>query len=236
MLTSQATGRGKAAGAVTLLAMVAMLSVLVATASALVSLMAAAHHAVYWRLEREIAFRHAEVALADAEADLRAAFDDPRRRRLSPFPVPGTCGTGMQQGLCMPSPAIAPPWERWLAPDMQASPNIGVALGRFTGTQVPAIAGEAGGGAPPPRYLIEVLDARAPSGSAFVAGSDDAMPLPMAFRITAIGYGREPAVRAVLQTEWLGPRKSTPAHDRQPSGRFSWRELVPTPASLCSNC
>ncbi|TWG86249.1 Tfp pilus assembly protein PilX [Cupriavidus gilardii J11] len=245
MLMSPQTRRGrirpgKAAGAVTLLTVVAMLSVLLATASAMASLMIVAHHTVYWRLEREIAFRGAEVALADAEADLNAAFEDPRHRRLSPLPVPGMCGTGMQQGLCMASARAAPPWQNWLAPDTPGSENIGVAVGRFTGAQVPPIAGDAGGGARSPRYLVEVLGrtAHAPLAPASLPdpaaarGSQrepDRAPkwATFAFRITAIGYGRDPAVRAVLQAEWLGALKPTSPHGSRHAGRISWRELVP---------
>lgn len=204
-------GAGRHGGAVTLAMITAMLASITAMAMAVLSLLLVGRQTILLRLEREIAFRSAEMALADAEADLLAALRDPAPVRLAPLPRAGHCGAGVQQGICVPDAVADPPWQTWLRPGMAVAPDPGVAFGAMTAAHMPDIPADLAGGNVPPRYLIEALPA-----------SGAARPL---FRITALGHGRDAAVRVVLQTFWTPP--VTGQRGGMRAGRLSWRELVP---------
>jgi len=156
---------------------------------------AAMHHLFAGRamtsqwLDREIAFRSAEVALLDAEADLIAAATDDSSTRLAAWPHPGACGTGPQLGLCQPD-GDRTAWLPWL--DGDAPDSAGIALGTFTGATMPTLPDGVIGATTPPRYLIEVLE----NHTGMLA---DMWPR---FRITALGLGRDTSVRVLLQTEF----------------------------------
>lgn len=140
-------------------------------------------------LDREIAFRAAEAALHDAEADLVAAIQQ-GSTRLAGWPAPGTCADGAQRGICM-ADGDHRVWQAWLDGDVSdAAANIGVALGTFTGAQLPALPAAVIGATTLPRYLIAIRGAPPTPG------------MWPRMRIVALGMGRDPAVRVVLQTEF----------------------------------
>lgn len=140
-------------------------------------------------LDREIAFRAAEAALHDAEADLIAAIaaDGPR---LAQLPAPGACAAGAQRGICMAN-GDHRAWQPWLDGNGdEGSAALGVALGTFTGAQLPELPAGVVGATTLPRYLIEVRD-------------DPPLPgMWPRMRIVALGMGRDPEVRVLLQTEF----------------------------------
>ena len=140
-------------------------------------------------LDREIAFRAAEVALLDAEADLIAAIVDVGGWRLASCPTPGTCGTGAQRGLCMADGDMTA-WMPWLEGNLPA--DLGIETGTFTRITMPILPADVIGATTAPRYVIEPLDDR-------TGLTADAWPR---FRITALGFGRDTGVRALLQTEF----------------------------------
>lgn len=141
--------------------------------------------------DREIAFRTAEAALRDAEADLLAAAAS-NPDRLAHWPAPGQCGTQAQRGICRPGDG-RPAWWPWIE---GAPPDRAPALpfGTITGARMPVFPGGMAGVTRPPHYLIEVLEHPAHA----LAGVSH-WPL---FRITALGQGRDPAVRVLLQAEF----------------------------------
>lgn len=143
------------------------------------------------QLDREIAFRAAETALLDAEADLLAAAASPHAR-LTSWPGAGHCGVEAQRGICRPGTG-QPAWWPWI----EGSPPERVpalSIGALTGVRLPDLPEGVAGATHPPRYLIEVLDhpLHTPVGTA---------QWPR-FRITALGLGRDPSVRVLLQTEF----------------------------------
>jgi Tfp pilus assembly protein PilX len=149
------------------------------------------------QLEREIAFRAAEVGLLDAEADLlMAATSQDMAGRLGHWPAPGHCGSGAQSGVCRPALAGPPVWQAWLLADANAD-AVGVPLGRFTGATLPVLPAGAAGTRELPRYVAEILDEVPPGYSA--ADAAFGTMLAPRIRITAIGFGRSRAVRAVVQ-------------------------------------
>jgi len=143
-------------------------------------------------LDREIAFRAAEAALHDAEADLIAAIAS-GSARLASWPAPGTCADGAQRGICM-ADGDHRVWQAWLDGDVgdagDAAANIGVALGTFTGAQLPVLPAAVIGATTLPRYLIEIRDDPPTPG------------MWPRMRIVALGMGRDPDVRVLLQTEF----------------------------------
>lgn len=240
-----------ARGAITLISVVVLSTLTLALAGALFVLLMAGHQAIGQRLEREIAFRGAELALLDGEHDLlsatapiggtaaiegaaamagTAASAPPagRNDRLGSWPAPGRCGAQAQRGLCSPALGQPPPWRAWIDQPLPAD-AIGVPVGNVTGATLPVIPAEMAGATTVPRYLIERLPPNNTGGSA-PAG----VP-PQRYRITALGQGRDPAARVVLQTEWIEPEWIDPSSRRaaasQPGGgrvrRLGWRELVP---------
>lgn len=223
-----------ARGAITLISVIVLSTLTLGLAGALLVLLMAGHQAIGQRLEREIAFRGAEIALLDGERDLStataamadiAASEPPagRNARFVSWPPAGQCGTDAQRGLCSPAAGQPPPWRTWMDGVLPAD-GIGVPLGNVTGAALPLIPPEMAGTTTVPRYLIERLPPKNAGGSA-PAG----LP-PQRYRITALGQGRDPAARVVLQTEWIDP-SPRPGGASQPERgrvrRLSWRELVP---------
>lgn len=199
------------------------------------------------RLDREVAFRAAEAALLDGEAELQGGWSSGDAGFTTQWPASGLCGEGKRQHHCTPAPGQVPRWKPWLVPafplmgGLASRGDIGAAFGTITGATVPVIPPEMGGGLAPPRYLIERLGA-APAG--YPPGS-------VRFRITALGSGRvagggagagptaasiaAPTARAVLQSEWVASARpleiaaASGPPSGPPSGRVAWRELIPEP-------
>lgn len=142
------------------------------------------------QLDREIAFRAAEAALLDAEADLLAATTSPHPR-LASWPAAGHCGLEAQRGICLAS-AGQPAWWPWLEGGPPESVPA-LSIGAFTGVRMPDLPEGVAGATHPPRYLIEVVDHHQT-----LAGTTQ---WPR-FRMTALGLGRDPSVRVLLQTEF----------------------------------
>ena len=183
MLTSrQSTGAA-------LLAFIATLVLLAGSVcAAAVHFLLAGRQLASLQLDREIAFRAAEAALKDAEADLIAATA-PDSLRLAAWPSPGTCADGAQRGICWPQ-GDRSAWQAWR--DGQATEDIGVAVGTFTGAQLPELPTDVIGANKLPRYLIEIV--------AGEVGPGHGMWPRM--RIVALGMGRDPDIRVLLQTEF----------------------------------
>lgn len=173
------------AGGITLLFAATMLLLVAATAAAMLQMLLAGRQLAAAGRDREIAFRAAEAALLEAEAELLAAAggsDD----RFGQWPAAGECGRGAQAALCNTAHARTPVWQPWLhglATDLAIGvPASGVAIvpeafaGSFTA----------------PRYVAELLD----DGPM----PDEGRPALPRLRITAVGFGRSPAVRAVVQS------------------------------------
>ncbi|SPR97881.1 pilus assembly protein [Cupriavidus taiwanensis] len=182
------------AGAVTLLLCGTLLLMVVLIAAATLQMLLSGRQLAVMQRERELAFRAAEAALRDGEAELLAAAASPDTQdRLSLWPAPGRCGSGQQAGLCRPALAGPPVWQPWLRADTEVD-AIGVPLGRFTGAALPADAAVQ----EPPRYVAEILD-EAPAGHSApdFASALDSSPR---MRVTAVGFGRNRAVRALLQS------------------------------------
>jgi type IV pilus assembly protein PilX len=154
--------------------------------------------------DRQFAFQAAEAALADAELDIEGGA--PALGRASAFADPAiadyasACGAGdgnAQQGLCLASEESAA-WTQVDLSDTAAASARTVAYGRFTGRTWPA-----GAGPLPrrlPRYLIEAL----PQHQLGAAADQERVWL---FRVTAIGFGRHPSMRVVLQSYYRRARK-----------------------------
>jgi type IV pilus assembly protein PilX len=159
--------------------------------------------------DRVVALQGAEAALDDAERDIEAAGEgasgDSSARaasRASLF-APGSsegfvdgCGAGLANpalGLCLRVPEPAP--AAWaLANLADANSQTSVEYGYFTGARMPV--GEGTLPARLPRYIIELMPyAR--------AGHDAGSRSGNFYRITAIGFGANPAVCVVLQSYYL---------------------------------
>lgn len=182
------------AGAVTLLLCGTLLLMVVLIAAATLQMLLSGRQLAVMQRERELAFRAAEAALRDGEADLMAAATSPDAHdRLALWPAPGRCGSGRQAGLCRPALAGPPVWQPWLRPDADVD-AVGVPLGRFTGAALPAGAATL----EPPRYVAEILD-EAPAGYGAPDPAVAIAPWPR-IRVTAIGFGPTRAVRALLQS------------------------------------
>ncbi len=182
------------AGAVTLLLCGTLLLMVVLIAAATLQMLLSGRQLAVMQRERELAFRAAEAALRDGEAELLAAAASPDTQdRLGLWPAPGRCGSGQQAGLCRPALAGPPVWQPWLRADAEVD-AIGVPLGRFTGAALPADAAVQ----EPPRYVAEILDEAPASQGAPDPAS--ALASPPRMRVTAVGFGRNRAVRALLQS------------------------------------
>ncbi|WP_029045454.1 pilus assembly protein [Cupriavidus sp. amp6] len=198
MLTRQPLP-ARQSGAATLLLCGTMLLLVLLLAAATLQMLMAGRQLTVMQLDREIAFRAAEVALLDGEADLlAAAAGKGQSGRLDPMPEPGHCGTGLQAGICLPAAGGTPVWQPWLLAGADAD-AVGVPLGRFTGATLPVLPPGTAGTRDLPRYVAELLD-QAPAGHAVADSPATSQPGPR-IRITAIGFGRSRAVRAVVQSE-----------------------------------
>ncbi|WP_439683235.1 PilX/PilW C-terminal domain-containing protein [Cupriavidus oxalaticus] len=191
--------RARQSGAVTLLLCGTMLLLSLLLAAATLQMLMTGRQLMVMQLDREIAFRAAEVALLDGEADmLAAAAGKGQIGRLDPMPEPGHCGSGQQAGICRPAAGGAPVWQPWLLAGADAD-GVGVPLGRFTGASLPVLPPGTAGTRDLPRYVAELLD-QAPPGYAVPDSPATSQPGPR-IRITAIGFGRSRAIRAVVQSE-----------------------------------
>ena len=133
--------RNLAKGSTTLLLTASMLLLVAATTLAGLQFLLASRQVTTYQLEQEIAFRAAETALLDAEAELMAALSNGASgvdARLAAWPPPGQCGTGPQRGLCRPAPNMPPPWVGWLD-SRRADEATGIAMGTFSGVTLPAL-------------------------------------------------------------------------------------------------
>ncbi|SPD65448.1 conserved protein of unknown function [Cupriavidus taiwanensis] len=186
--------RSRHTGAVTLLLCATLLLMVVLIAAATLQMLLAGRQLAVMQRERELAFRAAEAALRDGEAELLTAATSPDTHdRLALLPAPGRCGSGQQAGVCRPALAGPPVWQPWLRVDADVD-AIGVPLGRFTGAALPANAAAQ----EPPRYVAEILD-EAPAGYSAPDPTVAIAPWPR-IRVTAIGFGPTRAVRALLQS------------------------------------
>lgn len=194
---------GREQGAALLTALVLMLAVLMTglagACSALYGARACAHE-----LDRLLALRMAEAALADAERDIEGGTD-PGSARAAAFATGLTTafaaaceGGAPYDGLCALESEPARQVERIAAEDGPA-----VYFGSFTGRYMPQ--GEGGLPAQAPRYLIELMPAR---GAGHL------------YRITALGTGASPTTQAAVQAYY---RK--PATAGTPGRRIGWREI-----------
>ncbi|WP_223851307.1 pilus assembly protein PilX [Cupriavidus pauculus] len=136
-------------------------------------------------IDREIAMHAAEVALLDAEADVLAALAQGGGRLLQ-WPDAGTCVEGAGRGLCVPGRDMPPVWWRWLDGQPLAE---AATFGTFTGARMPELPDGVAGAATLPCYVLEPIG--------------DGMPghRPR-FRVTALGFGRDPRVRVLVQSEF----------------------------------
>lgn len=195
--------RRGAKGSTTLLLTATMLLLVAGTTMAGMHFLLSSRQVTTYQLEREIAFRAAETALLDAEAELMAALRSGASgadARLAAWPPAGQCGGGAQRGLCRPGANIPPPWMDWLD---ARRPNeaIGIEVGTFSGATLPELPPGAAGVGTMPRYVAELLHERPPGewlGSGYASGTGPRLR----FRITALGIGRDTAVRSVLQSEF----------------------------------
>lgn len=181
-------------GGATLLFAATLLLLAAFTAAATLQFLLPTRQLATLQLDREIAFRAAEVALLDGEADLMAAASGSGPPdRLDPFPASGTCGKGMQAGICVPAPDDMPIWQTWLSGTGHAD-DVGVPFGTFTGNALPMLPQGIAGTPIPPRYVAEWI------GDAAVTGGYGVRPAMPRFRITAIGFGRSRDTTAVVQS------------------------------------
>jgi Tfp pilus assembly protein PilX len=188
--------RSISSGGATLLFTAVLLIVTAAIATAAFHFLLSGRLIASLALDRELAFRAAEVALLDAETELLAASRG-AGERLAARPAPGRCGTDAQRGLCTPALDGLPPWQDWLDPRKPAD-AIGVTLGTFTGVSAPVPQAGTAASARAPRYVVEWIDGA--RGAASNPSHADDVFARMRFRITALGVGRDPSVRAILQT------------------------------------
>ncbi|BDB25128.1 pilus assembly protein [Cupriavidus sp. P-10] len=177
-------------GGITLLFAATMLLLVSATAAAMLQMLLAGRQLAVAGRDREIAFRAAEAALFAAEAELLAAAGG-SGDRFGQWPAAGECGRGAQAALCNTAQARTPVWQPWLhgsATDLA----IGVPVGSFAGVSEAFLPEAFAGSHTAPRYVAELLD----DGPVI----DEGRPALPRLRVTAVGFGRSPAVRAVVQS------------------------------------
>ncbi len=137
--------------------------------------------------DRNLAFEAAEAALRDAERDLAANGLDTD----SPWATDCTGGGG---GLCRPGNNATPLWNSIAWTDAN-SRRYGTRTG--VGAYPANVSAE-------PRYIIEILpNLPAPTGSSLVAGSRASTTGGTAYRITAVGWGRNADTRTMLQSVFI---------------------------------
>lgn len=197
--------------------------VIVMTAVALLGLltMAAFHLMLDLRLRVSLTADHAsakhsaEFALTKAECELSVATDTPaapgcaitlpqdRIAALDPISlrgfVAGACGSGITLGLCQPLPGQSILTMAGLLDKTTFGVSIKAPQIARDSERVPALHA---------RYVIEPIPDRWRGQPA----QADEMPQPRLFRITAAGFGADPAVSVVLQTVFR-PRVSNQSED-----------------------
>lgn len=186
-----------AALAVTLIMMVAVLAIGVATSQA--ALMA--ERQARSERDRHVALQAAEAALRDAESDIESTGNPARAALFAPGSASGFvrgCGRmgNANAGLCLAAGAH----PAWQAVDLaeHGEQARSVAYGTFTGESMPT--GEGPMPARLPRYIIEAVPVRR-------AGDDVSKPILNVYRITAVGFGAHESTRVVLQSFYrkVGP-------------------------------
>jgi type IV pilus assembly protein PilX len=145
--------------------------------------------------DQQIAFQAAEAALEDAEFDIRGpnASANQRMAQFSASTDVGFiegCGTGLLQGLCLPSAAGQKPvWYTVDFTDISANAPS-VEFGKFTGRTFST--GTSGARSEiPPHYIVEVMPDATPGGSQSTKR--------FLYRVTAMGFGPRRETQAVLQ-------------------------------------
>jgi type IV pilus assembly protein PilX len=129
--------------------------------------------------DKGLAFQAAEMALRDAESHITTGLSS-----ASPF------SAGCEAGLC-----LAPEDGSLAADTVDWDSDAVLAYGDGTG------ASDLGNVATQPRYIIEMLPRMpAPPGESLSVKSKGT-----AYRITALGFGRQPGTRVMLQTTFYKP-------------------------------
>ncbi|WP_296227891.1 pilus assembly PilX family protein [Ralstonia sp. UBA689] len=153
--------------------------------------------------DHALAKHSAEFALAEAECELSVATDTPATPGCATIPpqdriaaldpvslrgfVAGACGSGIALGLCQPLPGQSILALAGLLDETTFGVPIEAPPITPDSERVPALDA---------RYVIEPIPDRW-SGQPAQA---DEMPQPRLFRITAAGFGADPAVNVILQT------------------------------------
>ena len=147
--------------------------------------------------DAQIAFQAAEAALIDAEFDIRGP-NTFANQRVATFVTGNSvgfadgCGTGVSQGLCLPTATGQRPV--WYASTVdftdETSSAKTVKFGEFTGR---TLSTGTSGIRPEilPRYIIEIIPDTTPGLNASTK--------PTLYRVTAMGFGPRKSTQAVLQ-------------------------------------
>lgn len=157
-------------------------------------------HRTSLTIDHALAMRAAEAALAAAECELSVATGTPARPTcaaalsaeridaLDPEALPGfvagACGSGATRGLCRPLPGQS----LWTHTRLLGTTTDGVEI------DMPPADGERQPGRLP-RYVIEPIPDALPGHWIHA----NATMAPHLFRITAAGFGNDPAIAVVLQ-------------------------------------
>jgi len=186
-----------AALAVTLIMMLAVLAIGIASSQAALT----AERQARSERDRQVALQAAEAALRDAETDIEHANSAARAALFAPGSSTGFvrgCGRpgDINAGLCLASG----PHPAWQTVDLAEHGDgaRAVRYGTFTGESMPT--GERPMPARLPRYIIEAVPIRR-------TGDDASVPVSNVYRITAIGFGAHDSTRVVLQSFYrkVGP-------------------------------
>lgn len=150
--------------------------------------------------DQQIAWQAAEAALIDAEYDIYGPTASTRRIIFAPNTdlkafLDG-CGSGNAAGLCALNPTGKP---AWLTANFDATGDTAAPaarFGQFTGRTFPS--GSVGvQPVKPPRYTVEpILDQFGPGSASRDLGNSNPKYV---YRVTAMGFGPRPEVRAVVQ-------------------------------------
>ncbi len=173
---------GRQRGIALLTALLLMLAILMTSIAAARTAISGARAAGHER-DRLLARHGAMAALADAEHDIEGGADPSSARaaalaNATPAAFAGSCRGGWPyDGLCARAPHAGDIFAALADAD-----GPGVALGTFTGAQLPV--GEGALSAEAPRYLIEAM----PSA----AGS-------LLYRVTALGFGSADMTQVAVQ-------------------------------------
>lgn len=155
--------------------------------------------------DMQVAWQAAESALMDAEFDIHGPNSNAASRLTKVFSFKNDanafvagCGSGAtDRGLCALAETGLP---AWLAVDFTASGNGAktAAIGEFTGRTFAASASGTLVGIQPaqkPRYIIEAIE----DGSERDLGLGSNPTVKYVYRVTAMGFGPRPDIRAVSQ-------------------------------------